>query len=72
MAPMFCHRTDVVYDERIHGHRVSTPVQVSGSRQPIRGCSFSGDELTEDVLSRPLPRLTLSVTDPAPLRTAVE
>ncbi|MEU4896791.1 IclR family transcriptional regulator [Streptomyces sp. NPDC044780] len=71
---------DVVYVERIHGHQaLSLPSRIGG-RLPLT-CTgvgkallaFSGDELTEEVLAEPLPRLTPhSVTDPARLRTAIE
>ncbi|PZH16566.1 IclR family transcriptional regulator, partial [Streptomyces sp. NTH33] len=71
---------DVVYVERIHGHdALSLPSRIGG-RLPLT-CTgvgkallaFSGDELTEEVLAEPLPRLTPhSVTDPARLRTAIE
>ncbi|WP_345471849.1 IclR family transcriptional regulator [Actinoallomurus oryzae] len=71
---------EVVYVERIHGHRALALPSRIGGRLPLT-CTgvgkallaFSGDELAEEVLVRPLPRLTPhSVTDPARLRTAIE
>ncbi|MFE3373148.1 IclR family transcriptional regulator [Streptomyces sp. NPDC059173] len=71
---------DVVYIERIHGHRtLSLPSRIGG-RLPLT-CTgvgkallaFSGPELADEVLAGPLARLTpYSVTDPARLRTVVE
>jgi DNA-binding IclR family transcriptional regulator len=71
---------EVVYLERIHGHEaLRLPSRIGGSL-PL-SCTavgkallaFSGAELTEEVLSRPLPSLTpYSITDPARLRMALE
>lgn len=71
---------EVVYLERIHGHdALRLPSRVGGSL-PLT-CTgvgkallaFSGAELTEEVLSGPLPSLTPhSITDPARLRMALE
>ncbi|MFE0678241.1 IclR family transcriptional regulator [Streptomyces sp. NPDC058867] len=71
---------DVVYLERIHGHEaLRLPSRIGGSL-PL-SCTavgkallaFSGSELTERVLSGPLPALTPhSLTDPARLRLALE
>uniref|UniRef100_A0AAU2AIG5 IclR family transcriptional regulator n=1 Tax=Streptomyces sp. NBC_00093 TaxID=2975649 RepID=A0AAU2AIG5_9ACTN len=71
---------EVVYLERIHGHEASwLPSRIGGSL-PLT-CTgvgkallaFSGAELMEEVLSRPLPSLTPhSITDPARMRTALE
>ncbi|MET8249134.1 IclR family transcriptional regulator [Streptomyces sp. NPDC005202] len=71
---------EVVYLERIHGHdALQLPSRIGGSL-PLT-CTgvgkallaFSGAELTEEVLSRPLPSLTPhSISDPARLRTALE
>ncbi|MGW0580623.1 IclR family transcriptional regulator [Streptomyces sp. NPDC002920] len=71
---------DVIYLERIHGHEaLALPSRIGGSL-PLT-CTgvgkallaFSGAELMEDVLSRPLPSLTPhSVTDPGRLRMALE
>ncbi|WP_280888657.1 IclR family transcriptional regulator [Streptomyces sp. LBL] len=71
---------DVVYIERIHGHQALALPSRIGGRLPLT-CTgvgkallaFSGTELTDNVLARPLARLTPhSVTDPARLRTAIE
>ncbi|MEU6676668.1 IclR family transcriptional regulator [Streptomyces sp. NPDC046925] len=71
---------EVVYVERIHGHDALALPSRIGGRLPL-SCTgvgkallaFSGEELTEEVLAGPLPRLTPhSVTDPARLRTAIE
>ncbi|WP_326701679.1 IclR family transcriptional regulator [Streptomyces sp. NBC_01754] len=71
---------EVVYLERIHGHDAlqlpsrigaSLPLTCTGVGKAL--LAFSGTELTEEVLSRPLPSLTPhSITDPARLRTALE
>ncbi|MBM9503271.1 IclR family transcriptional regulator [Actinacidiphila acididurans] len=71
---------EVAYVERIHGHQaLSLPSRIGG-RLPLT-CTgvgkallaFSGEELIEEVLAQPLPRLTPhSVTDPVRLRTAIE
>jgi DNA-binding IclR family transcriptional regulator len=71
---------DVVYLERIHGHEAlqlpsriggSLPLTCTGVGKAL--LAFSGPELTEEVLSRPLPSLTPhSITDPARLRMALE
>ncbi|ULR55834.1 IclR family transcriptional regulator [Streptomyces deccanensis] len=71
---------EVVYLERIHGHEAlqlpsriggSLPLTCTGVGKAL--LAFSGDELAEEVLSRPLPGLTPhSVTDPARLRMALE
>ncbi|WP_369276350.1 IclR family transcriptional regulator [Streptomyces sp. R11] len=71
---------DVVYLERIHGHEAlrlpsriggSLPLTCTGVGKAL--LAFSGAELTEAVLSRPLPSLTPhSITDPDRLRTALE
>ncbi|MEV5177708.1 IclR family transcriptional regulator [Streptomyces flaveolus] len=71
---------EVVYVERIHGHdSLALPSRIGGSL-PLT-CTgvgkallaFSPPELTDEVLSGPLPRLTRhSLTDPARLRTALE
>jgi DNA-binding IclR family transcriptional regulator len=71
---------DVVYLERIHGHEAlqlpsriggSLPLSCTGVGKAL--LAFSGAELTEEVLSRPLPSLTpYSITDPARLRMALE
>ncbi|WP_149828474.1 IclR family transcriptional regulator [Streptomyces tailanensis] len=71
---------DVVYLERIHGHEaLRLPSRIGGSL-PL-SCTavgkallaFSGAELTDELLSRPLPRLTPhSITDPARLRMTLE
>jgi DNA-binding IclR family transcriptional regulator len=71
---------EVVYLERIHGHEaLQLPSRIGGSL-PL-SCTavgkallaFSGTDLTEEVLSRPLPSLTPhSITDPARLRMALE
>lgn len=71
---------EVVYLERIHGHDAlrlpshiggSLPLTCTGVGKAL--LAFSGTELTEKVLARPLPSLTAySVTDPARLRTALE
>ncbi|WP_372345458.1 IclR family transcriptional regulator [Streptomyces sp. KL116D] len=71
---------DVVYLERIHGHdspwlpsRIggSLPLTCTGVGKAL--LAFSGAELTEEVLSHPLPSLTpYSITDPEQLRTALE
>ncbi|WP_200308155.1 IclR family transcriptional regulator [Streptomyces adelaidensis] len=71
---------DVVYLERIHGHEAlrlpsriggSLPLNCTGVGKAL--LAFSGAELTEEVLSRPLPSLTpYSITDPARLRMALE
>ncbi|MFF8883351.1 IclR family transcriptional regulator [Streptomyces flaveolus] len=71
---------DVVYLERIHGHdALRLPSRIGGSL-PLTCTAvgkallaFSGAELTEEVLSGPLPSLTpFSITDPARLRMALE
>ncbi|MFE6738260.1 IclR family transcriptional regulator [Streptomyces tubercidicus] len=71
---------EVVYLERIHGHdALRLPSRIGGSL-PL-SCTavgkallaFSGAELTEELLSRPLPSLTArSLTDPALVRAALE
>ncbi|MFF5480049.1 IclR family transcriptional regulator [Streptomyces sp. NPDC012935] len=71
---------DVVYLERIHGHEAlqlpsriggSLPLTCTGVGKAL--LAFSGAELTEEVLSRPLPSLTPhSITDPDRLRMALE
>lgn len=71
---------DVVYLERIHGHEAlrlpsriggSLPLSCTGVGKAL--LAFSGAELLEDVLSRPLPSLTPhSITDPDRLRLALE
>jgi DNA-binding IclR family transcriptional regulator len=71
---------DVVYLERIHGHEAlqlpsriggSLPLTCTGVGKAL--LAFSGAELTEEVLSRPLPSLTPhSLTDPNRLRMALE
>ncbi|MEW9515097.1 IclR family transcriptional regulator [Streptomyces tubercidicus] len=71
---------EVVYLERIHGHdALQLPSRIGGSL-PL-SCTavgrallaFSGAELTEELLSRPLPSLTpRSLTDPALVRAALE
>ncbi|MEE1765208.1 IclR family transcriptional regulator [Streptomyces sp. SP18BB07] len=71
---------DVVYLERIHGHEAlqlpsriggSLPLTCTGVGKAL--LAFSGAELAEEVLSRPLPSLTpYSITDPARLRMALE
>lgn len=71
---------EVVYLERIHGHEAlwlpsriggSLPLSCTGVGKAL--LAFSGDELTEEVLSRSLPSLTPhSITDPARLRMALE
>ncbi|WP_335979342.1 MULTISPECIES: IclR family transcriptional regulator [Streptomycetaceae] len=70
---------EVVYVERIHGHRAPVLPSRIGGRLPLT-CTgvgkallaFAGEELIEEVLAAPLPRLTPhSVTDPARLRTLV-
>ncbi|MEU0426157.1 IclR family transcriptional regulator [Streptomyces canus] len=71
---------EVVYLERIHGHEAlqlpsriggSLPLTCTGVGKAL--LAFSGTELTEEVLSRPLPSLTpYSITDPARLRMALE
>ena len=70
----------MVYLERIHGHEAlqlpsriggSLPLSCTGVGKAL--LAFSGPELTEEVLSRPLPSLTPhSITDPARLRMALE
>lgn len=71
---------EVVYVERIHGHDVLPLPSRIGGRLPLT-CTgvgkallaFSDAELTEQVLARPLARLTPhSITDPLRLRTAIE
>lgn len=71
---------EVVYLERIHGHQALALPSRIGGRLPLT-CTgvgkallaFSDSTLTEEVLSRPLPRLSPhSITDPARLRTAIE
>uniref|UniRef100_A0AAU3H4F6 IclR family transcriptional regulator n=1 Tax=Streptomyces sp. NBC_01401 TaxID=2903854 RepID=A0AAU3H4F6_9ACTN len=71
---------EVVYLERIHGHQAPALPSRIGGRLPLT-CTgvgkallaFSDSTLTEEVLSRPLPRLSPhSITDPARLRTAIE
>ncbi|MFE7978989.1 IclR family transcriptional regulator [Streptomyces shenzhenensis] len=71
---------EVVYLERIHGHNApqlpsyiggSLPLTCTGVGKAL--LAFSGSELTEEVLSRPLPSITpYSITDPARLRTVLE
>ncbi|MFF3936988.1 IclR family transcriptional regulator [Streptomyces phaeofaciens] len=71
---------EVVYLERIHGHEAlrlpsriggSLPLTCTGVGKAL--LAFSDAELTEEVLSRPLPSLTPhSITDPARLRMALE
>ncbi|MFD9124696.1 IclR family transcriptional regulator [Kitasatospora sp. NPDC059571] len=71
---------EVVYLERIHGHEAlrlpsriggSLPLSCTGVGKAL--LAFSGAELTEELLSRPLPSLTPhSITDPARLRMALE
>lgn len=71
---------DVVYVERIHGHDTlpvasrlggTLPLTCTGSGKAL--LAFSDTELVEDVLARPLPRLTPhSITDPVRMRTALE
>lgn len=71
---------DVVYLERIHGHEAlqlpsriggSLPLSCTGVGKAL--LAFSGAELAEEVLSRPLPSLTpYSITDPGRLRLALE
>ncbi|MEV6168575.1 IclR family transcriptional regulator [Streptomyces sp. NPDC051954] len=71
---------EVVYLERIHGHEAlhlpsriggSLPLTCTGVGKAL--LAFSGAELTEEVLSRPLPSLTPhSITDPARLRMTLE
>ncbi|MER7922326.1 IclR family transcriptional regulator [Streptomyces sp. NPDC096057] len=71
---------DVIYLERIHGHEaLQLPSRIGGSL-PL-SCTavgkallaFSGPELTEELLCRPLPSLTpRSITDPDRLRKALE
>ncbi|MFE7277067.1 IclR family transcriptional regulator [Streptomyces sp. NPDC057623] len=71
---------DIVYLERIHGHEAlqlpsriggSLPLTCTGVGKAL--LAFSGAELTEEVLSRPLPSLTPhSITDPRRLRMALE
>ncbi|MGN9757971.1 IclR family transcriptional regulator [Streptomyces sp. SD31] len=71
---------EVVYLERIHGHEAlrlpsriggSLPLTCTGVGKAL--LAFSGAELMEEVLSRPLPSLTpYSITDPARLRMALE
>jgi len=71
---------DVVYLERIHGHAAlrlpsriggSLPLNCTGVGKAL--LAFSGAELAEEVLSRPLPSLTPhSITDPDRLRMALE
>ncbi|MFJ1805679.1 MULTISPECIES: IclR family transcriptional regulator [unclassified Streptomyces] len=68
---------DVVYLERIHGHEAlqlpsriggSLPLTCTGVGKAL--LAFSGPELTEEVLSRPLPSLTpYSIFEAGPLRT---
>lgn len=71
---------EVVYVERVHGHDPLPLPSRIGGRLPLT-CTgvgkallaFSGAELTEEVLVRPLPGLTpYSITDPVRLRTAIE
>ncbi|MFC8538091.1 IclR family transcriptional regulator [Streptomyces sp. NPDC057249] len=71
---------EVVYVERIHGHDALALPSRIGGRLPLT-CTgvgkallaFSDGTLVEDVLARPLPRLsTHSITDPARLRTVIE
>ncbi|PSM40362.1 IclR family transcriptional regulator [Streptomyces dioscori] len=71
---------DVVYLERIHGHNAiwlpsriggSLPLTCTGVGKAL--LAFSDAELTERVLSQPLPRLTpYTITDPEQLRTSLE
>lgn len=71
---------EVAYVERIHGHQVLSLPSRIGGRLPLT-CTgvgkallaFSGEEVIEEVLVKPLPRLTPhSVTDPVRLSTAIE
>ncbi|MFB8206455.1 IclR family transcriptional regulator [Streptomyces sp. NPDC056010] len=71
---------DVVYVERIHGHDALALPSRIGGRLPLT-CTgvgkallaFSDGALVEEVLARPLPRLSPhSITDPVRLRTVVE
>ncbi|MFJ2158806.1 IclR family transcriptional regulator [Streptomyces sp. NPDC087856] len=71
---------EVVYLERIHGHEaLRLPSRIGGSL-PLTCTAvgkallaFSGAELTDEVLSHPLPSLTPhSITDPARLRMTLE
>ncbi|MFF0087043.1 IclR family transcriptional regulator [Streptomyces canus] len=71
---------EIVYLERIHGHEAlrlpsriggSLPLSCTGVGKAL--LAFSGPELTEELLSQPLPSLTPhSITDPARLRMALE
>ncbi|MEU1519471.1 IclR family transcriptional regulator [Streptomyces sp. NPDC005811] len=71
---------DVVYLERIHGHEAlrlpsriggSLPLNCTGVGKAL--LAFSGADLVDEVLSRPLPSLTpYSLTDPDGLRLALE
>ncbi|MER5428035.1 IclR family transcriptional regulator [Streptomyces sp. NPDC002588] len=71
---------EVVYLERIHGHEAlrlpsriggTLPLSCTGVGKAL--LAFSGAELTEELLSRPLPSLTPhSITDPARLRMTLE
>ncbi|MEU1404970.1 IclR family transcriptional regulator [Streptomyces sp. NPDC005728] len=71
---------EVVYLERIHGHEAlqlpsriggGLPLTCTGVGKAL--LAFSGPELTEEVLSSPLPSLTPhSITDPGRLRMALE
>lgn len=71
---------DVGHLERIHGHEALRLPSLFGGGLPLTctgagkvRLAFSGAELTEEVLSRPLPSLTpRSITDPARLRMALE
>lgn len=70
----------VVYIERIHGHHAlelpsriggALPLTCTGVGKAL--LAFSGEELTEQVLARPLPSLTpYSINEPEILRTALE
>lgn len=71
---------EVVYVERIHGHDALALPSRIGGRLPLT-CTgvgkallaFSDGALVEEVLDRPLPRLSPhSITDPARLRTVIE
>ncbi|MCX0242100.1 IclR family transcriptional regulator [Streptomyces drozdowiczii] len=71
---------DVVYVERIHGHDALALPSRIGGRLPLT-CTgvgkallaFSDGALVEEVLARPLPRLSPhSITDPVRLRTVIE
>ncbi|MFI9776818.1 IclR family transcriptional regulator [Streptomyces sp. NPDC051956] len=71
---------EVVYLERIHGHDApwlpsriggGLPLTCTGVGKAL--LAFSGAELLDEVLARPLPSLTpFSITDPERLRTSLE